>query len=184
VGVTFVELDGAAQVGLTIKLLAAASPVDGGVAAAVLPSAVPADSSFGRTDGVTNRIAIEAVPLGTVEFAGPGAGGEATSSAVLGDLLAVARGLSSTWAGLAPADGPVIQATDPLGGEHRWLAVIPAAVAATPRPSSDPTMAEVTETGTSLVIRTRSLDLTGARATVARFLAGPDADATLYPIDG
>jgi hypothetical protein len=103
---------------------------------------------------------------------------------VLGDLLAVARGLSSTWAGLAPADGPVIQATDPLGGEHRWLAVIPAAVAATPRPSSDPTMAEVTETGTSLVIRTRSLDLTGARATVARFLAGPDADATLYPIDG
>ena len=183
VGVTDVELEGAGRVGLTIKLLAAASPVGEGVAAAVLPSAVPADGSFGRTEGVTNRIEIEAAPLGIVELAGPGAGGEATSSAVLGDLLAVSRGLSSTWAGLAPAVGPPIAATDPLDGEHRWLAVVPAAAAAMPRPSIDPTMAEVTDAGASLVIRTRSLDLEEARATVARFLAGPDADATLYPID-
>ena len=43
---------------------------------------------------MTNRIEIDAEPLGTGSgFAGPGAGGAATpSSAVLGDLLAVARG--------------------------------------------------------------------------------------------
>jgi hypothetical protein len=183
VGVTDGELEGAARVGLTIKLLAAASAVDDRLAAGVLPSAVPLDSSFGRTDGVTNRIEIEASPLGTVELSGPGAGGEATSSAVLGDLLAVARGLSSTWGGLAPAVGPAIAATDPLDGEHRWLAVVPVAAAAAPRPSIDPTRAEVTDTGASLVIRTRPLDLGDARATVARFLVGPEADATLYPID-
>jgi homoserine dehydrogenase len=183
VGVTDVELEGAGRVGLTIKLLAAASPVGEGVAAAVLPSAVPADGSFGRTEGVTNRIEIEAAPLGIIELAGPGAGGEATSSAVLGDLLAVGRGLSSTWAGLAPAVGPAIPATDPLDREHRWLAVVPAAGAATSRPSIDPTMAEVTDSGAGLVIRTRPLGLGKARETVARFLAGPDADATLYPID-
>jgi hypothetical protein len=44
-------------------------------------------------------------------------------------------------------------------------------------------MAELTDTGAGLVIRTRPLGLGEARATVAWFLAGPDADATLYPID-
>jgi hypothetical protein len=41
--------------------------------------------------------------VGTVAFSGPGAGGGATSSAVLGDLLAIAREAGSTWAGLPPA---------------------------------------------------------------------------------
>jgi homoserine dehydrogenase len=55
------------------------------------------------TGGVLNRIEIDAEPLGTVAFEGPGAGGAATSSAVLGDLLAISRDAGSTWAGLAPA---------------------------------------------------------------------------------
>jgi homoserine dehydrogenase len=38
-----------------------------------------------------------------VAFSGPGAGGAATSSAVLGDLIAISRELGSTWAGLPPA---------------------------------------------------------------------------------
>ena len=50
-----------------------------------------------------NRVEIEASPVGSVAFAGPGAGGAATSSAVLGDLVAIARGGSSTWAGLPAA---------------------------------------------------------------------------------
>ena len=68
------------------------------------------DSALGRTGGVLNRIEIEAEPVGTVAFSGPGAGGAATSSAILGDLLAIAREAGSTWAGLpiagrlAPAD--------------------------------------------------------------------------------
>jgi homoserine dehydrogenase len=70
----------------------------------VLPTLVAADSALGRTGGVLNRIEIDASPVGTVAFAGPGAGGAATSSAVLGDLMAIARGLRSTWAGLPPAE--------------------------------------------------------------------------------
>jgi hypothetical protein len=65
---------------------------------------VAVDSALGRTAGVLNRIEIDASPVGTVAFAGPGAGGAATSSAVLGDLIAIARGLGSTWAGLPPAE--------------------------------------------------------------------------------
>ena len=54
---------------------------------------------------MTNRIEIEAEPLGTVAFAGPGPAAPATSSAVLGDLLAIARGAGSTWAGLPSPAG-------------------------------------------------------------------------------
>jgi len=182
VGVTDIELDGAGRVGLTIKLLASAWPSADAVAAAVLPTAVPADGSFGRTDGVTNRIEVTASPLGTVELAGPGAGGEATSSAVLGDLLAVARGLASTWAGLAPATGSSTWAADLLDVERRWLAIVPTTAAATPRPSIDSRTVTVADAGASLVIRTEPRSLDKARAAVAALLRA-DSDATLYPID-
>jgi homoserine dehydrogenase len=109
-GVTARDIAAAAAAGSVVKLSASATR-DGGnegdaddrIAASVLPTLVPADSAFGRTSGVLNRIEIEAEPVGTVAFAGPGAGGAATSSAVLGDLIAIARGLGSTWAGLPPA---------------------------------------------------------------------------------
>ena len=90
--------------GDVVKLIAAASrEADGPIVAAVLATPVPADSPLGRTSGVLNRIEIEAEPVGTVAFSGPGAGGPATASAVLGDLIAISRGLGSTWAGLPPA---------------------------------------------------------------------------------
>ena len=79
---------------------------DEAIAAAVLPTALPVDSPLGRTAGVRNRIEIDAVPVGRVGFDGPGAGGAATSSAVLGDLIAVARGAGSTWGPRPPAIAP------------------------------------------------------------------------------
>ncbi len=45
---------------------------------------------------------MDAEPVGRVGFDGPGAGGPATSSAVLGDLVAIARGAGSTWGGAPP----------------------------------------------------------------------------------
>jgi homoserine dehydrogenase len=104
-GVTAEDIAAAAAAGFAIKLVAAAHRIDGEVAAAVLPSAVPLDTALGRTDGVLNRIEVEAMPVGRVAFSGPGAGGAATSSAVLGDLVAIARGAGSTWAGLTAAEG-------------------------------------------------------------------------------
>lgn len=87
-----------------VKLIASARrDADGSIVATVLPTPVAAESPLGRTGGVLNRIEIEAEPVGIVAFSGPGAGGPATSSAVLGDLVAIARGLGSTWAGLPSA---------------------------------------------------------------------------------
>jgi homoserine dehydrogenase len=92
--------------GRIIRLVATAGLEDDGtLAACVLPTAVPLDSDLGRTAGVRNRIEIDAEPVGRVGFDGPGAGGPATSSAVLGDLIAVARGAGSTWGSRPAADG-------------------------------------------------------------------------------
>jgi homoserine dehydrogenase len=106
-GITTVSLEDQAdarRAGRIIRLLATASIDDAGVvAAAVLPTAIPLDSALGRTAGVGNRIEVDATPVGRIGFDGPGAGGAATSSAVLGDLLAIARGEGSTCAPRRPA---------------------------------------------------------------------------------
>jgi homoserine dehydrogenase len=158
-GVTDTETEAVAKLGLTIKLLATAARGEAGTEAAVVPTAVPADSAFGRTGGVMNRIEIEADPLGTVAFSGPGAGGPATSSAVLGDLLAVARGSGSTWAGRQVAHGPVVS-RGPFDRPHAWFTCT-----ADRGPMSSDVMA-----------------LHDVRATLAS--NAPDTDATIYPIDG
>ena len=110
-GVTSFDVAAARAGAEVIKLIAEAERgLDGSIVASVLPRRLAAASELGRTDGVLNRIEIEAEPVGTVAFSGPGAGGPATSSAALGDLVAIARGLGSTWAGLPPAgpgSGPV-----------------------------------------------------------------------------
>ncbi len=103
-GVSAEDVASLAGEGRAIRLIATARLAeDGAIEASVVPTAVPAGSPFGRCDGVLNRVEVDAVPLGRVAFEGPGAGGAATASAVLGDLVAIARGLGSTWAGLPPA---------------------------------------------------------------------------------
>ncbi len=128
-GVTVDAIAGAAELGGTIKLIADARRLpDGRVAVSVLPTIVPLADPIGRTSGVTNRIEIRGDPIGSVAFSGPGAGGAATASAVLGDVLAIARGSGSTWAGLPPAaqaepdtlTGPPNSAPD-----RGWFAVLP-----------------------------------------------------------
>jgi homoserine dehydrogenase len=158
-GVTDRDIEGAAKLGLTIKLLATAGPGESGIETAVMPTAVPADGAFGRTGGVMNRIEIEAEPLGTVAFSGPGAGGGATSSAVLGDLIAVARGAGSTWAGRPAAHGPVASCA-PFERPRAWF----------------------TRTADGPPISSDVMALHDVRTMLASVV--PDADATIYPIDG
>jgi homoserine dehydrogenase len=105
-GISAADIAAAASAGRTIKLIAEARlGPDGTLSASVLPTALPSADALARTAGVLNRIEIDAAPVGTVAFSGPGAGGPATSSAVLGDLVAISRELGSTWAGLPPAAG-------------------------------------------------------------------------------
>jgi len=181
-GVTDQEMEGAAALGYTIKLLATASRRGADIEAAVIPTAVPSDSPFGWTDGVTNRIEIEAEPLGMIRIAGPGAGGAATSSAVLGDLVAVARGVGSTWAGLPAATGGAVAAVDPLDGPRRWFAFLPTL------PQIDGALPSALDRAASVefedgtAIRTEVTSLDDARAAFDAILPA-DVDVTLYPVD-
>ncbi|MEA2578288.1 MAG: homoserine dehydrogenase [Chloroflexota bacterium] len=179
-GVTDQELEGAAALGLTIKLLATATRRGDVIEAAVVPTAVPADSPFGWTDGVTNRVEIDGEPVGSVGLSGPGAGGAATSSAILGDLVAIARGLGSTWAGLPAATGAAVAASDPLDGRRHWYAFLPA-VEVGPLPAAlDEAAAVPFEDGTA--IRSEAVTLAEAKAAFSAIL--PDGvDVTLYPVD-
>jgi homoserine dehydrogenase len=187
-GVTAAEVAAAGSLGLTLKLLALAEPgPDGRPVASVLPSAVDRDGPLGRTDWVLNRIEVVADPVGTVAFSGPGAGGEATSSAVLGDLVALARGQGSTWAGLAPAAAqprplPGVGAADagPLAGARAWFALLPGVAidALQALPGDRLAVAAAHAGGTA--VRTRPMTLDAARAVLSA--AAPDAAATLYPV--
>jgi homoserine dehydrogenase len=106
-GVTPADLVAAHEAGLAIKLVADAARGEAGsrdtIAAGVSVAAMSQWSQLAWIGGVTNCIEVDAAPLGRVGFTGPGAGGAATASAVLGDLLAIARGGGSTWAGLPEA---------------------------------------------------------------------------------
>jgi homoserine dehydrogenase len=130
-GVRSVDLSGAARLGLAIKLVVRAQrDAEGVVRAGVTPMAVRATSPLGTTDGVTNLIEVVADPVGRVSFRGPGAGGPATASAVLGDLLALARGRGSTWDGLLPAPPTHLPIADDLAADHSWMFVHPDAAIA------------------------------------------------------
>jgi len=122
-GVSAADVSAAADDGLVIKLVASVERIAGAASPRltgfVEPSAVAHRSTIGSTHGVTNVVEVSGVPVGRVVFQGPGAGGDATASAVLGDLLALARGEGSTWAAL-PEAPPVGQLDDGASSAKRW----------------------------------------------------------------
>jgi len=118
-GVTPQAILAAGDRGFVIKLVGRAEQsADGTVSAWVAPVAVARSSPMGSTDGVTNIIEIEADRVGRLWFRGPGAGGPATSSAVLADLLALARGEGATWGALPEAPPAAVSAK---GWSGPWL---------------------------------------------------------------
>mgnify|MGYP001818616621 CR=1 FL=1 len=121
-GVKRSHMSVAARLGLVLKLVSRAERSGDLVHGAVTPMALKGDSRLGATSGVTNYVEFTAEPVGRVSMAGPGAGGPATSSAILADVLALGSGAGSTWGKLPPADG--LELEDDLGGERGWLVVV------------------------------------------------------------
>jgi len=123
-GVTIPEIEAAADLGLAIKLIASAGRTAGEAGGRLIgwvePCAVSRGSLLGSTSGALNAVEVGGRPVGRVGFQGPGAGGDATSSAVLADLLALARGEGSTWAAL-PQAPPLGELESGHGQATRWL---------------------------------------------------------------
>lgn len=85
------DIHAAKELGYRIKLLGVALNTESGIVQRVHPTMVPLNSAVAQVDGVTNAVAIEADILGELLMVGPGAGGNATASAVLGDIADIAK---------------------------------------------------------------------------------------------
>jgi homoserine dehydrogenase len=96
-GVTAADIAAARVLGRTIKLLAICerNAEEGGdsVTVRVHPAMIPRGHPLAAVGGAFNAVFVEADAAGQLMFYGQGAGGAPTASAVLGDLVAVARNL-------------------------------------------------------------------------------------------
>ncbi len=92
--ITDSDIQAADELGYRIKLLGVALRTpSGGIEARVNPAMVPKHSAIAEVSGVTNCLAIDGDRVGNLLLVGPGAGGNATASAVASDIIDVARGL-------------------------------------------------------------------------------------------
>ncbi len=92
-GLDVADLGFAAQLGYVVKLLAVADKSPDGVCVRVHPAMLRTDHPLAAIRGATNAIFVEGPSIGELLFAGPGAGGEPTATAVLGDVIDAAREL-------------------------------------------------------------------------------------------
>ena len=97
------DLRMADELGYRIKLLGVAQATPAGIEQRVHPTMVPKSSAIAQVMGVTNAVTIDADAVGELTLIGPGAGGEATASAVFGDIADVARRIARPTFGIAAA---------------------------------------------------------------------------------
>jgi homoserine dehydrogenase len=91
--ISALDIDFARRFGYRIKLLAIGKRDGERVEARVQPTMVPVDDPLAGIEGVYNAIRVTGDYAGTVMFSGRGAGMEPTASAVVGDIMAIARNL-------------------------------------------------------------------------------------------
>jgi homoserine dehydrogenase len=95
----------ARQFGRVIKLLATAKNDGGKLDIRVHPAMVNQHRPIARVDGVTNAVELDVSDAGQLMLIGPGAGGDATASAVIADLMDTARDILSGSVGRISATG-------------------------------------------------------------------------------
>ncbi len=83
----------AGDMGYKIKLLGVAQMTGRGLEQRMTPCLVPASSPLGQLTGGTNMVVLEGDSVGQIVLRGAGAGEGPTASAVMGDVLDLARGL-------------------------------------------------------------------------------------------
>jgi homoserine dehydrogenase len=95
------DIEFARRLGYVVKLLAVAELEDGDVAVRVHPAMVPVDHPLAAVRDSFNAVFVHGPHVGELMFYGRGAGGDPTSVAVVGDVVAAARergaGFPSPW---------------------------------------------------------------------------------------
>jgi homoserine dehydrogenase len=140
--ITLDDIRNASEMGYKIKLLGVAVRHEAGVEQRVHPTLVPKGSPVSDTDGVFNAVVIKGDFVGDLMLEGRGAGGHPTASAVVADIVDVARGNKRPAFGvpvsaLKPFKSPSLKAHE--GGFYVALQLLdkPGAVAAIARVLAD-----------------------------------------------
>ncbi|WP_298982083.1 homoserine dehydrogenase [uncultured Roseibium sp.] len=102
--ITTEDIQAADELGYRIKLLGVAQQTETGIEQRVHPTMVPKNSAIAQVDGVLNAVAVDGDFVGEIVLAGPGAGGDATASAVVADVADVARGDRTPVLGMPAVD--------------------------------------------------------------------------------
>ena len=137
----------AGELGYRIKHLGIARRGPDGIEQRVHPTLIPEDRLLANVDGVMNAVLAQANALGPTLYYGAGAGAEPTASAVLADVIDIARALPVDPAGRAP-----------------HLAFQPWAL-------NDLAILPIAEIETAYYLRMNALDRPGVLADVTRLLA-------------
>jgi len=87
------DIHRAADMGYRIKLLGVAQMTGRGLEQRMSPCLVPCDSPLGQLQGGTNMVVLEGDSVGQIVLRGAGAGEGPTASAVLSDIIEIARGV-------------------------------------------------------------------------------------------
>lgn len=151
----------AEQLGYRIKLLGITKRTDKGVELRVHPSLVPAKRLIANVEGAMNAVVVHGDAVGTTLYYGKGAGSEPTASAVIADLVDIARLHGADPAHSVPA---LAFQANTLAAAGNELPVLP--------------MAEVV---TSYYLRIRVADEAGVLAKITTLLAnaGISIDAVI-----
>ena len=91
--ITIDDIKQAADMGFRIKLLGVSQITASGLEQRMSPCLVPSDSPLGQLEGGTNMIVIEGDQAGQIMLCGAGAGERPTASAVVSDVVDLARGI-------------------------------------------------------------------------------------------
>lgn len=142
----------AEQLGYRIKLLGITKRTDKGVELRVHPSLIPAKRLIANVEGAMNAVLVQGDAVGATLYYGKGAGSEPTASAVIADLVDIARLLDADPAHRVP----------PLAFQSHTLVAASDALPILP-------MAEVV---TSYYLRIRVADEAGVLAQITSLIAG------------
>ncbi|WP_114393686.1 homoserine dehydrogenase [Oleisolibacter albus] len=108
--ITALDIQYADELGYRIRLLGIARATDRGIEQRVHPCMVPIGSPIGATDGVFNAVVADGDFVDKVVLVGRGAGAGPTASAVVADLVDIARGRATPTFGIPAAQLVPLQA--------------------------------------------------------------------------
>jgi len=119
-GIDQLDIGFAREFGYHIKLLGTVRSEDGCLQAGVFPTLIRKSALLAQVSGAFNAIWLEGNAVGSLFFHGKGAGSMPTASAIVGDLLTLARGVAPNNTGFTRQLPPTACITPPAEAVRRY----------------------------------------------------------------